>query len=175
MTDGAASDGAASNGAASDRAVARDPAAEAVRLDAIAPGYLARVRAASQRLAHRDHSVVTLLTALADIEDTFTFDLEVPTLSRRRVGRLLKVAVTKLVAFYLRYLTVQMAAFSAAVHRFAGVLVERTDQLEERTAALTADLQRLGERVEHLEGRGSPPGPRPPIPGTGVEDGDASG
>ena len=142
----------------------------AARLEALAPGYLQRVRRASLRLAHRDGSVVDMATALADVEDTAAFDLDVPTLSRRRSGRLTKVAIKKLVSWYLRYLTQQVAAFSAAVTRFAAVVAERSDRLEASSASMQRELQGLGRRVDHLEaalGRSAsgPDGDAGPRPG----------
>ncbi len=136
----------------SHEAATRDEAG--TRLEAIAPGYLGRVRRTALRLAHRDSTDADATMALADVEDTAAFDLDAPTLSRLRVGRLIKLGVKKLVGWYLRYLTQQLAAFSRAVSRFGAVLVARADQIEETTATLGRDLERLRRRVERLEGAG---------------------
>jgi hypothetical protein len=134
----------------------------AERLEVLAPGYLARVRRASGRLARRDDSLVDLVTALADVQDAAVFDIDAPTLSRLRIGRLVKLAVRKLTGWYLRYLTQQVAAFAAAVAHLGAMLIDRADRIEEANTAMAADLERLRQRVQHLEdgrsrGDGSPP------------------
>jgi hypothetical protein len=132
------------------------------RLEALAPGYLARVRRASSRLARRDGSIVDLVTALADVQDAAAFDIDVPTLSRRRVGRLVKVAVRKLTGWYMRYLTQQVAAFAAAVAHLGAMLIDRADRIEEANTAVAADLERLRQRVQRLEeGRSRQDGSEP--------------
>ena len=133
-------------GAVADRLALRD------RLETMAPGYLDRVRAGTRRLAHRDGPVVDVTLALADVEDTAVVDLEVPTLSSLRVGRLVKVAIKRLTTWYLRYLAQQISAFGLAVTRLGTLLVARTDRIEETTKDLTRDVERLRARVERLEG-----------------------
>jgi hypothetical protein len=126
------------------------------RLDAIAPGYLAHVRGAAARLAHRDGAFVDVETALAEVRDLVSFDLDVPTGSRRRVVRLVKTAVKRLGGWYLLYLAQQISAFGDAVARFGQVLVERTDQVEERALGVARDVERLRQRVERLEAAAGP-------------------
>jgi hypothetical protein len=133
----------------------------AERLETIAPGYLARVRRAAARLGVRPTSSATsgdLDILLEDLADQTQIDAEVPTASRQREVRLLKVAVKRLTGWYLRYLAQQVTALGESVSRLGRELAARSDALEVQAqatdatvTALTAELEGLRRRVEQLE------------------------
>ena len=58
-------------------------------------------------------------------------------------------------AWYLRYFGRQLTAFGQAVANLGGILVDRTERLEEETTSLKGELADLAQRVDHLEGGSS--------------------
>jgi hypothetical protein len=129
-------------------------AAEEARLAVIAPGYLARAREVVRRLAIRDDEDTDARAALSAIGYLSVIDLDAPTASRIPLARLVKTTVKRLVAWYLRYFGRQLTAFGQAVANLGGILVDRTERLEEETTSLKGELADLAQRVDHLE-RGS--------------------
>jgi hypothetical protein len=128
-------------------------AAEA-RLAAIAPGFLDRVRQVADRLALRDADANDARAALVAVDDLAVIDIDAPTVSRLPLVPVVKKAVKRLIAWYLFYFGRQLAAFGQAVSHLGGILVDRTERLEEVTASLQADVARLADRVTQLEERG---------------------
>jgi hypothetical protein len=126
-------------------------AADEARLAAMAPGYLSRVREAAKRLAIRDDEGTDIRAALSAIDYLAVIDLDAPTASRIPVARLLKAAVKRLTAWYLRYFGRQLTAFGQAVANLGGILVQRTEQLDQETRSLRGDLESLARRVDRLE------------------------
>jgi hypothetical protein len=138
-----------------DRATTR---VAAERLEAIAPGYLAQVRRAAGRLGVRNTTGGDLDGLLDDVADQTHIDAEVPTASRRREVRLVKVAVKRLTGWYLRYLAQQVTALGESVSRLGRELAARSDALEikaqdldETVTALTGVVDGLRQRVARLE------------------------
>src|ERR1700677_1613725 len=86
-------------------------AAAEARLAITAPGFLERVREAAHRLAVRDTDRTDVQATLSAIDDLASIDLEVPTISRIPLARLVKKAVKELVGWYLRYFGRQLTAF----------------------------------------------------------------
>jgi hypothetical protein len=126
-------------------------ATEEARLAAVAPGYLSRVREAARRLAIRHDDGTDIRAALSAIDYLAVIDLDAPTASRIPFARLVKAAVKRLVAWYLRYFGRQLTAFGQAVANLGGILVERTEHLDEETESLKGDLAALARRVDRLE------------------------
>lgn len=125
--------------------------ADAERLEAVAPGYLERVRAAVARLARRDVAAERSRVALAELRELVDVDVDVPTRSRRRAAGALKAAVKLLVGWYLRYLGDQVTAIGRATVALGEALVDRSERTAARTAALGEELQDLRARIERLE------------------------
>lgn len=122
--------------------------------------YLERVRQAAKRLAYRAPAPDDLEDALQALQDVSHFDLEVPTASNRREVELIKSGVKRLLAWYMRYLAVELNNFSAATARLAEVLARRTEKLEKGSDDLAARVGALEARVSQLEAgarRASPP------------------
>jgi len=130
-------------------------AAAEARLASSAPGYLDRVRDLVDRLAVHDADDTDARAALSAVDALAIIDIDAPTVSRIPAARLVKKAVKQLVAWYLRYFGRQLAAFGEAVSHLGGILVDRTDRLESGTVQIRAELARLADRVERLEGGGS--------------------
>lgn len=124
--------------------------------------YLAQIRGAMARIGRRsgpDESDVA--SALADLADAATIDIEVPTASNVRAGRVAKQVIKRLTRWYLRYLAHQTTVLGQAATRFGTAMAERTDRLEDTASGLTDELGRLRERVERLEHRLAEPGDTP--------------
>jgi hypothetical protein len=128
-----------------------DVGAEEARLESVAPGYLPKVRAAAARLGQRASGATDLSAALAAVEELADIDVEVPTESRYPAARRLKAGIKQLVKWYLRYIGGQVSAFGQAVAHLGQLMVQRTEQLEERTGSLERDLAALADRVARLE------------------------
>jgi hypothetical protein len=121
------------------------------RLSAVAPGYLFRTRQAARRLGVSDVAGTDARAALAAVDELAVIDLDVPTRSQMRVGRMVKVAVKRLVGWYLGYFGRQVSSLGQAVSHLGAILVDRTEQLEKGTSDLEAEVARLSERVARLE------------------------
>jgi hypothetical protein len=128
-----------------------DVEAAAARLEREAPGYLERVRRATMRLAARPGTLGDPRIALDALGEVTTVNVDVPTASRRRPVRVIKVVIRRLLGWYLRYLGDQVTVLGQAVARLGAALVERTEQLGDETAKLQRDVNGLAERVERLE------------------------
>jgi hypothetical protein len=130
------------------------PVRDESRLSLVDAGYLAQIRGAMSRLGRRadadDHGVPA---ALADVEDAATIDIEVPTASQRRAGRVVKQVIKKLTRWYLRYLAQQTTVLGRATLRLGAALAQQADRLEDTTSGLVDEVARLRERVERLERR----------------------
>lgn len=162
-----AADGAAT--APAPLAAGGDPGADALtaieaHLEAVAPGYLERVRRAAAALGVESNRRAGVAAAARAVRDAAPLDLEAPTSSATAPGVYLKVAVKRLTTWYLRYLTVQVATFANAVAALSEALVARLDELEavgDAAASRTAEVERamaeLTARVEHLESAAAGP------------------
>jgi len=128
--------------------------------------YLAQIRGAMARLGRRSGREETgVASALADLADASTIDIEVPIASNRRAGRVLKLLIKKLTRWYLRYMAQQTTVLGQASVRLGTVLAEQADRLEDTTSGLANEVARLGERLDRLERRlgetGDPPAESP--------------
>jgi hypothetical protein len=121
------------------------------RVEAAAPGYLARVREAAAVLAVGPDRSGDLRASLAGVRETADVDIDVPTLSRQAPLRLLKVAIKALIGWYLRYVGDQVTALGHAVAGFGDEVVERADELGEQQDATAARVAALEARVRDLE------------------------
>lgn len=121
------------------------------RLATIAPGFLDQVRQAAGRIAARTLAGSDARASLSAIEDLAVLDLDVPTGSRLPLMPIVKKAVKRLIAWYLSYFGRQVSAFGQAVTEFGGLLLDRTERLEDVTGALQTDVARLTDRVADLE------------------------
>ena len=128
-----------------------DVAEAAARLEREAPGYLELVRRVATRLAARPGTLGDPRIALDALGAVTTVDVDVPTASRRRGVRLVKVMIRRLIGWYLRYLGDQVTVLGQATSRLGAALVERTEQLGDETARLQRDVRVLAERVDRLE------------------------
>jgi hypothetical protein len=114
--------------------------------------YLEKVRLATKRLAYRAPAPDDLVGALQSLRDVSQFDIDAPTVANRREVELLKSGVKRLLAWYMRYLAVQLNNFSAATARVGEVLAGRVERLENGAGELEARVGALEERVRRLEG-----------------------
>jgi hypothetical protein len=113
--------------------------------------YLERIRQATRRLSYREVAPEDPRAALQVLRDVTHFDVEVPTASNRREVEVLKTGVKRLLAWYMRYLGVQLNNFAAATTRLGEMVVERGEKLEAGAGELEARLGALEERVRRLE------------------------
>lgn len=121
------------------------------RLAQIAPGYLERVRQAASDLAVDDPGANDARAAMDAVEHFADFDLDVPTGSRFPPAAILKLAVKKLIGWYLGFLSWQLTIFGQALTNLADILVERDERRGEELSELRAELGRLSERIDQLE------------------------
>jgi hypothetical protein len=129
-----------------------DEIAEAARgIAPTAPAYIDQIRRATGRLAVQDAASDDARVALLAVVDHTHIDVDVPTGSRRRGARLVKLSVKRLTGWYLRYLGQQVTLLGQAIVRFGTALTERTERLEEVTQSLRDDVGSLTSRVERLE------------------------
>jgi hypothetical protein len=133
-----------------------EPAAEA-RLADLAPGYLEQVRAAARRLSVGPSVTSDARAALEAVDELAIIDVDVPTTSRKPIGRIAKEAIKRLISWYLRYLGAQISALGQSVAHLGTCLLDRTERLEDEAATLRADVERLKSRLDQLE-RGGPVG-----------------
>ena len=113
--------------------------------------YLEKIRQATRRLSYREVAAEDPRAALQALRDVTHFDLEVPTASNRREVELLKTGVKRVLAWYMRYLAVELNNFAAATTRLAEMVVERGEKLEAGAGELEVRLGALEERVRRLE------------------------
>jgi hypothetical protein len=142
--------------------VSEEARAEAERLAAepdFPAVYLARVRTAAARLAVTEGVQDDVRSAALLLEQQAVIDVEVPVASRTLPQRLVKLAVRKLVGWYVRYLGHQVGILGQATARFALVVAERLDRIEAtqtaERAAMAAEIAALQARVAELEARSS--------------------
>lgn len=143
-------------------------------LSAVDTRYLAQIRGAMARFGRRSEPGESEVdSALADLADAATIDVEAPSASNRRAGRAAKQGIKKLTRWYLRYIAQQTTVLGQAATRLGAALAERTDRLEDTTSGLSDELARLRDRVERLERReaetAEPPGPPPKPASPGAE------
>jgi hypothetical protein len=127
-----------------------DPAAEA-RLTLIAPGYLRQVREAARRLGLAPSRTSDARAAVEAVEELSVIDIDIPTTSRKPIGRFAKAAVKRGISWYLRYLGAQITALGQSVAHLGTCLLDRTERLEHEAAALRADVDGLTARIDDLE------------------------
>jgi hypothetical protein len=121
------------------------------RLEQIAPGYLERVRRAASELAVEDPEADDTRAALDAVDHFADIDLDVPTGSRIPLAAGLKLAVKKLIGWYLGFFGRQLTNFGQAVSNLADILVERDERRGREVSELKAELERLSKRVDRLE------------------------
>ncbi len=121
------------------------------RLDAGATAYLAQVRQAAERLAHRSLDPADVRGALEELEALAAIDTDVPVLSRHPGVRYVKGGVKQLGGWYLRYVAQQVTAFGAATAAFGEAIAMRADALGDATADLAARVSVLEARLDALQ------------------------
>lgn len=141
-------------------AVADEVLAEAERLasgPSFPAGYLARVRAATSRLAVTEGGRDDVRSAALLLEQQAVIDVEVPVTGRALPQRLVKQVVRKLIGFYVRFLGHQVGLLGQATARLGLSVAERLDRIEAdqqaERAAMAAEIARLQARVAELETR----------------------
>jgi len=117
--------------------------------------YPDRVRAAAQWFGQQVDDETDARLALAAVEGLSDIDVDVPTESGVPGGRLAKDAVRRAMRWYLLHLSRQMTAFAHAVARLEGIVVQRTDRLEQDVEGLRRRIEQLEERLDRAE-RGGP-------------------
>jgi hypothetical protein len=128
--------------------------------------YIETVRRAAKRFA--DQGSDDVRSALEAVRGTSHFNVEAPTSSARREVELMKTGVKRMSAWYLRYLSVQVDAFAAALVGLADALAVRTERLESGTDELIVRLAAVEDRLDDLEASAqrarSAPKPAPEAP-----------
>jgi hypothetical protein len=122
--------------------------------------YLSNIRRATSRFAVQDAAPDDVRLALLAVEDHTNIDVDVPTGSRMRGARLVKLSVKRLTGWYVRYLGQQVTLMGQATVRLGAALVQHTERLEESSRLLTEEVRSLAARVELLE-RQERESPRP--------------
>jgi hypothetical protein len=117
--------------------------------------YVDRVRAAAQWFRQQVDDETDPGPALAAVEGLSDIDVDVPTESGVPGGRLAKDSVRRAIRWYLLHLSRQMTAFAHAVSHLEGIIVRRTDRLEQDLASLRRRIEQLEERLDRVE-RGGP-------------------
>jgi hypothetical protein len=133
--------------------LAEDVQAEA-RRRAGEPGfptaYVARARTAAARLAVTEGDRDDVRTAALLLEQQAVIDVEVPVASRALPQRLVKLAVSKLVGWYVRFLGHQVGILGQATARLGLAVAERLDRIE---AAQTAEREAMAAEIAALKAR----------------------
>jgi hypothetical protein len=117
--------------------------------------YVDRVRASARWFDRQVDDGTTAGPALAAVEDLSNIDVDVPTGSDVPGGRLAKETVRRAIRWYLLHLSRQMTAFAHAVAHLEGIILDRTDQLEQDVITLRERVDRLEERIDRVE-KGGP-------------------
>jgi hypothetical protein len=119
------------------------------RLEGVAPGFLARVRRATQALAAPSGS--DEVTSWIDALTHLSVPLEPPIASRRPAGRLVKVAMARALASRTAQISEHILSTGRAFANLASALDARTTRAEQELRRAEAELARLRERVVALE------------------------
>lgn len=120
-----------------------DLAAEAERLEQVAPGYLARIRAAAAARglastpAGRARHAVDLLDQAARISP------DVPLASANPAARVLKRIVNRLVRWYMIYITDQTTELGVSASWVGRAMLDYIGGLESEVADLRRELEEL--------------------------------
>lgn len=134
-----------------------DEIADAARARAASPGHPAaaieRIRDAAARMAAVEIAPDDVRHALVVLEQHARIDADVPTASRIVPVRFVKLAIKKLVMWYLRYLAQQLALFGGATARVGTAMVLRLEAIEAAHAASRLERDRLRDEVAALEER----------------------
>ncbi len=117
--------------------------------------YVDRVRAAARWFGRQVDDETNAGLALAAVEGLSNIDVDVPTDSEVPGGRLAKDTVRRAIRWYLLHLSRQMTAFAHAVAHLEGIIVERSDQMEQNMVSLRQRIERLEEYIDRVE-RGGP-------------------
>jgi hypothetical protein len=113
---------------------------------------LDRVRDAARRLGVGPSSLANdARAAVEGVAELSMIDVDVPTYSRKPVGRLAKEAIKRGLSWYLRYVGAQISALGLSVAHMGTCLLDRTERLEDQTAGLRADIARLSARLDQFE------------------------
>lgn len=122
----------------------------AARLEAVAPGYLERIRRRAAELGVPRTPRDRARRSVDIVAESATLNLAAPTASRNPVGRVVKRVVAKLVRFYLVFVAEQIRDLGESASWMGNALYEYT-------AGLEAEVADLRERVRRLEEAQSPP------------------
>ena len=121
------------------------------QLDAIEPGYLARVRASAAKLGLRDVDPDLVRETLSLVEDSIHVDTDVPTYASQRAGTAVKTFVKRSIEWYVRYIAAQIDALGQAMVGFGNAVADRLDELESSNRSLEVRVEELSRKVESLE------------------------
>jgi hypothetical protein len=136
----------------------------------VGPGelvYIEKVRQAMRRLTSQDPEPEDVAQAVQAVRDRSSFDVEVPTASRRREFEMVKTGIKRLSVWYMRYLAGQLNAFANSVTQLGEALAARTQQLEGVTDDVLARLSAAEERLARLEQAPPPEATVTRLPGGG--------
>lgn len=121
------------------------------QLDAIEPGYLARVRASAAKLGIREVDPDLVRETLSVVEDSIHVDADVPTYASQRARTAVKTFVKRSIEWYIRYVAAQISALGQAMVGFGNAVADRLDELESSRRSLEDKVQELSRKVESLE------------------------
>lgn len=113
--------------------------------------YIEKVRQAMRRLASQAPEPQSIRQAVQTVRDLSTFDVEVPTASRRKEFEYVKTGIKRLSVWYMRYLAAQLNAFANSVTQMGDALATRTEKLEAASDDVLARLAAAEERLGRLE------------------------
>lgn len=113
--------------------------------------YLAKVRQAMRRLGSQEPEPENIRQAVQSVRDLSSFDVEVPTASRRREFEMVKSGIKRLSVWYMRYLAGQLNAFAASVSRMGDAMAARVERVEATTDEVLARVGAAEERLARLE------------------------
>jgi hypothetical protein len=134
--------------------------------------YVSRVRNATRQVTEPgpEHDMEA---TLRNVREAAIFDADVPVHSSRPELQAVKSGVKKLSSWYMRYLATQLNSFAAALLDWADLMARRAQDVEADVDGLSARVEALEERLDHLEGRHLPaPAPGPDQAAGGAPAGD---
>ena len=121
----------------------------AARLEALAPGYLDRIRHRAAQMGVPTTPAGRAERAVAMVVATARINPDVPAESRRRSTRLLKRAVGVLTRFYFMHVTEQVTEFGESTSWMGTALCQYIEGLETEVAELRERVARLEQSRSH--------------------------
>jgi hypothetical protein len=120
-----------------------DLAAEAERLEQLAPGYLARVRAAAAARGLAPTPAGRARQAVDLLDQTARISPDVPLASANPLARVLKLIVNRLVRWYMIYITDQATELGVSVSWVGRAMLDYIGRLESEVAGLRREVEEL--------------------------------